>query len=252
MAILFLIGGVLCGLYYLVLISFSGLRAVFSLFWLFLSLLLLTVYALLRLSRRFPGRLKLPLGLKVFLITSLILFLGLFLFVENRIRQGMKGREPEETPGYVIVLGAGVRGTTLSKILKQRLDTAASYWRTHPEVRLIVSGGQGPGEDITEAEAMHDYLLQAGVPRNRIIKEGRSRNTKENLTNSLAILIDPEASVALVTSDFHLFRAMGIARKMTDREVYGLPAPTDVANLPNNLAREFFAVLKDWFFGNIE
>lgn len=252
MAMFFLIGGILCGLYYLFLIGFSGLRAVFSLFWLFLTLLFLGGSGLIRLKRRFPGRFKLPLGLKVFLVTSLILAFGLFLFVESRIFQGMKGREPEETPGYVIILGAGVRGTTVSRTLKQRLDTAAAYWLAHPEVRLIVSGGQGAGEDITEAEAMYDYLLEAGVPKNRIIKEGRSRNTVENLDNSLAILLDPKASVAIVTSDFHLFRAVGIARKRTDREVYGIPAPTDIGSLPNNLAREFFAVLKDWFFGNID
>ena len=252
MAVVFLIGGLLCGLYYLVLVGFSGLRAVFSLFWLFLSLVFLSGSGFIRLSRRFPGRFKLPPGLKVFLVTSAVLLFGLFLFVESRIVKGMIWEEPEEVPGYAIVLGAGVRGSTVSKILKQRLDAAVAYWRAHPEVVLVVSGGQGTGEDITEAEAMYEYLVRAGVAKNRIVREGRSRNTVENLTNSLAILVNRDEPLAVGTSDFHMFRAVKIAQGLTDQQVFGIPAATDIWNLPNNLAREFFAVLKDWFFGNID
>jgi uncharacterized SAM-binding protein YcdF (DUF218 family) len=251
MTVFLLAGGIICGVYYLVLIGFSGLRASFSLFWLALSLLFFAGFALLKISRHFPGRWKMPLSGKVFLITSLILMLGLFLLVESCIVRGMARREPDHDPRYLIVLGAKVRGDTVSKALKQRLDAAAEYWKEHPQTVLIVSGGQGPGENVTEAEAMYEYLIEAGVARGRVVKEDRSVNTVENLTNSLAILANTDAAVAVVTSDFHLYRAMRIAQTLTDKEISGIASPTDLWALPNYMVREFFAVLKDWFFGKI-
>lgn len=247
MTIAFLIGGLLFGAYYLVLIISSGLRSSFSLFWLALSVLCWIGFVWMKLSRHFPGKLRLPLQIRVFLITTLALGLVLFTFVESRIVGEMIRKEPEAEPRFMIVLGAKVRGTTLSRTLKQRLDTAAAYWKEHPEVIILVSGGQGEGEDVSEARAMENYLLSVGVNRSRMIREEESINTRENLQNCFSILQYTKEPVLLVTSDYHVFRAKWMAGSMTDRPVEGLAAPTDWIFLPNYMVREFFAVVKEWF-----
>ena len=111
----------------------------------------------------------------------------------------------------VIVLGAGVNGETPSLTLRTRIDAAAAYLEEHPDVPVILSGGQGPGEAITEAECMRRALVRRGVDESRLYPEERSTSTQENLRYSRAILeelgVDPARRVAIVTSDFHLCRA---------------------------------------------
>lgn len=63
-----------------------------------------------------------------------------------------------------IVLGCGLYGTAPSPFLMARLDEGARLYREGYANRIIVSGGKGPGEDITEADAMKDYLVERGVP----------------------------------------------------------------------------------------
>ncbi|MEI3193353.1 MAG: YdcF family protein [Lachnospiraceae bacterium] len=82
---------------------------------------------------------------------------------------------------YLVVLGAQVRGTVPSRALKKRLDTAAEYLGKNLETKVVVSGGKGAGEEITEAEAMENYLLELGIEKDRIIMEDRSTTTSENL-----------------------------------------------------------------------
>ena len=88
----------------------------------------------------------------------------------------------------VIVLGAGLRGENLSLILRNRLDAAVEYYNENPEAVIVVSGGQGPDEDIPEAEAMERYLYEQGVPLNKIIKEDKSTSTEENFKFSKELL----------------------------------------------------------------
>lgn len=91
-------------------------------------------------------------------------------------------------PDTIVVLGAGVNGSTPSLSMCNRLDAALTYLNANPAATVIVSGGQGPGEDITEAKAMADYLTAHGIDSARIVQEDRSRTTRENLENSFAIL----------------------------------------------------------------
>nr|WP_325183057.1 YdcF family protein [uncultured Oscillibacter sp.] len=150
----------------------------------------------------------------------------------------------------VIVLGAGVNGETPSAALQSRINAAAAYLQKHPDVPVVLSGGQGPGERITEAEAMRRALWTNSEEANRrYLLEDRSTSTAENFRFSKALLeeygLDTEtAVVAVVTNDFHCFRTHMIAQRQ------GLRIIDVPAELPwwwltaNYYLREAFALVK--------
>ena len=92
-----------------------------------------------------------------------------------------------EACDYLIILGAHVNGRVPSDSLERRIRKAEQYLKSHPMTKVIVSGGQGKGEDITEAEAMEIYLWEHGIEKERILKEAASTTTKENLRFSKAL-----------------------------------------------------------------
>lgn len=174
----------------------------------------------------------------------------LFIVVEALIIKESK-KEPETEADYLIVLGAQVRGRTPSLVLKYRIDKAAEYMEEHPEVTAVVSGGQGSDEDISEAFAMKEGLLAKGIDEGRIIMENRSTSTKENLEFSKQYMDIENAHVLIVTTDFHVLRAVGIARKAGYQKVEGLSAKSVWYLIPSNYVREFMAVVKDKVIGNM-
>lgn len=145
------------------------------------------------------------------LIAVLLLGFSLFTVLETMVVRGSFADESDAPVSAVIVLGAGVNGETPSLTLRTRIDAAAAYLEEHPNVPVVLSGGQGPGEAITEAECMRRALVRRGVDESRLYPEERSTSTQENLRYSRAILeelgVDPARRVAIVTSDFHLCRA---------------------------------------------
>ena len=147
---------------------------------------------------------------------------------------------------YVVVLGAQVRGQRISRALKRRLDRAAEYMQDNPETKAILSGGQGKGEAVSEAEAMEHYLCEKGVGKGRLILETASTYTWENLENSRKLLPDPSREVGIVTNDFHVYRAVLTAKEAGYKNPKGLSADSAKILLPNYLTREFFACLKFW------
>lgn len=150
---------------------------------------------------------------------------------------------------YLIVLGAGVNGTTPSLSLLDRLEATTEYLRAHPDCMVIVSGGQGTGEDISEAEAMQLYLLNQGIPAKQIIKEDQARNTIENIAYSYQLIPQQNHKpiVAIVSSEYHIFRSKLIAREL-GYDVYALAAPTSNWLLKiNYFLREAPALVKTWF-----
>ena len=134
--------------------------------------------------------------------------------------------------------------------MKYRLDKAFDYLEKHPTTVCVVSGGQGDNEPTSEALGMKEYLVNKGIAEERIILEDLSRNTYQNIIFSEK-LIDKEKKVAIVTNNFHLFRAMAIAKKAGYKNVYGIAAHSSPLYLPNNMLREFIGVLKDFVFGNL-
>lgn len=150
----------------------------------------------------------------------------------------------DEEADALIVLGAGLRGDTPTLVLRQRLDTAIAYLNAHPNAIAILSGGKGGGEHISEAEGMARYLAAAGIPQARYIREDQSVNTRENFAFSYAIIqerLGPDARIAFVTTDFHVFRAQLVARKQ-GMDVFGVAAPDVWYISLNNHLRESVAL----------
>ncbi len=151
----------------------------------------------------------------------------------------------EET---VIVLGCGIRGERVSVGLAKRLDKAAEYHEKNPDAMIIVSGGQGPQEDISEALAMKRYLVEKGIDEDKIIMEDRSTSTITNFKYSHEFMLEyglPEDSVVFVTNGYHVYRGAYYA------EAEGLTVThlgTDIIwyTIPMNYMREMLAVLKMW------
>ena len=147
---------------------------------------------------------------------------------------------------YIIVLGAKVRPDgNPSAVLKYRLDAAYDYLSAHPQTRCIVSGGQGSNEPMPEADAMAQYLREHGIAKDRILIENTSETTAENMTFSRNFIADPSAEVGIVTNNFHVYRAVKIARKAGIDNVHGIAAHSDAWYLPNNMFYETFGILKN-------
>ena len=243
MSKLFLILGVLFTAYYIGITAYAGIHASFAWFWAVLGAVCWLALAVCRVSAlqtaflRIPGWMRAAAG--VFLLLGIVVFLA----AECCIVSGMVQRV-QKSCDYVIVLGAQVRGTRVSRALKQRLDRAAQYLAEHPETTVIVSGGQGSGEDITEAEAMETYLIQAGIEPERIWKEEKSVNTVQNIRFSRALIREKNPAIGIVSNDFHVFRAMQTAERAGLKNACAIAAGSSPLYLPNNMLREFFAEIK--------
>ncbi len=151
----------------------------------------------------------------------------------------------------VIVLGSGIRGELLTVGLKNRLDRAVEIYNENPDVIIIVSGGQGPQEDITEALAMERYLLSCSVASDRIIKEEKATSTYENFYYSRQILEELFASdynVAFVTNEYHVFRAGSLAEIAGIEDAAHAHSNTKWYTVIPSCIRECMAVVKLWIF----
>ena len=149
---------------------------------------------------------------------------------------------------YLIILGAHVNGRVPSDSLERRIRKAEQYLKSHPMTKVIVSGGQGKGEDITEAEAMEIYLWEHGIEKERILKETASTTTRENLRFSKALFTPEIVTVGIVTNNFHLFRALLIGRSEGYENLTGIAAGCNRILFLNYMVREFFAVVWLWIY----
>ena len=226
----------------------TGISFLLQLFAL-ICLFLLFFYWVVVLSKR-PSKLgKFARFLKWLMISVVIVVFILFIIVEyNVIREDGGDQEIPESAQIVIVLGCKVNGEAPSLMLRLRLEAALQRLEESPDSIAVLCGGQGPGEDITEAECMRRWLIFHGIDESRLIKEDQSENTRENVRNAAKILgIDSSDSkeAVVVTTGFHLFRSKkicnsegfstyGIAAKMPDLPFYRL----------NYYCREFASVLK--------
>ena len=149
---------------------------------------------------------------------------------------------------YVIIHGAGlIDGSKVSKLLADRLDKAIDVYRKDPTPTILIpSGGKGSDEQLSEAEAMARYLIDKGIPEDRIIKEDQSRTTLENLKNSKAIIEKRPGSqyTALVTSNYHVYRALRYCRQI-GLECTGIGSRVAFYYWPSALIREFIAINLD-------
>lgn len=184
-------------------------------------------------------------------ISSLLAF-GLAVIVAFSSFLAIYGRNDnaEYNEETVIVLGCGIRGERVSVGLAKRLNKAYEYHLQNPEAVIIVSGGQGPQEDIPEALAMKRYLINKGVPEDKIIMEDKSTSTIENFRFSHEIMKEKgfsDSSVVFVTNGYHVYRAASYA-KAEGLTVKHLGTDIIWYTIPMNYMREMLAVLKMWVF----
>lgn len=147
----------------------------------------------------------------------MMLFLSTFIILQGAITINIHRTSDVksiENVNTMIILGAKVNEDGISKTLKRRLDKAIEYYNTNKNINnIIVSGGQGSDEVVTEALAMKNYLVKNGVSKDKIIMEDKATTTLENIIFSKKIITDKnlKGKVLIVTSDYHLFRGQFIA-----------------------------------------
>lgn len=216
-----------------------------------LALFILSMYAVIPAAgiANAPGWVISILGLFVweglwfsFTLVALLLYSWLYRALPRR-----------RTYDFIIVHGAGLLGTELTPLLAGRVDKALELWeRQGRKGLLVVSGGQGSDEEISEAEAMFRYLtLRKGIPTESIIKEDRSTTTMENLRFSKE-LMDARADgapyrCAVVTSDYHVFRCAEYAHEL-GISADGVGSHTRGWYWPAAFIREFAAITRAHFW----
>ena len=153
---------VLCLLYYIIIVIYSGVSTSFALIWPCLAIFLGLLAAGWWFGSQHEGRIPVWIGVSVGTVCAA----GFLILVITEVLIGWSAITATGQPAdYVIVLGARVRGAKISNSLKQRLDRAIEYSEEYPNTVLVLSGGKGPGEEISEARAMYEYLQYNGIPR---------------------------------------------------------------------------------------
>ena len=269
---------VLCAAYFVVIVVYAGIGTSFAFIWLFFAaLLLFLVYGKWYYARnldRIPGWVPVSVvttcvaGVAVLAMLCVLVFLGAATSAKSNL-------------DYVIVLGARVKERTVSNSLRKRLDKAMEYAEDNPDTILVLSGGKGPDEPVSEAQAMYQYLVYNGVRPSQLLLEEHSVSTVENLAYSKIIIdshrevirhqreernrltfqrepkggyliaADKPLDVGVLTSNFHVYRACMIAKKWGFENVYGISAQSDPVLFIHLCVRECASIVKDRIMGNM-
>ncbi|BFK82788.1 YdcF family protein [Clostridium baratii] len=247
MIVLFILG-ILCVSYFILVNLVFGYTT-FSAFYLILGALILVYYFF---HEKINAYIK---TFKFFKPFKILFFICVAIFLITEACILMYSKSSTEKADYIVVLGAGVRGENITTTLKDRLDSTLEFIKkTDYKGDVVVSGGMGPGEDITEAEAMRRYLVKNGLDNNRIILEDRATSTYENFKYSKDIIekissknIDALA-VTFITTDFHALRSNMIAKRNGYKNINSYTSRTKWYLVPSMYAREFFAFYKSIIF----
>ena len=248
MSLLCFCAGIICLAYYLLIVVYAGITADFAWIWLVLAAILEGGAVLIRYGKNHPGFF---LGWVKYAVSAVVL-LGIVCFAAlcSLVVSGMK-TSARKNLDYVVVLGAHVKGDVPSKALELRLKAALKYARENEDTILVLSGGQGFGEDITEAKCMENYLTAHGISRERLVLEEKSTNTKENLKFSDALTGCSHKNTGILSNNFHVYRAVKIAEKAGYEHPYGIAAPSDPIMQVHYVVREAAALIKAKIYGNI-
>lgn len=183
----------------------------------------------------------------IFLLGLIILCLVMFFLILYLVLKYEKSN-CEKFCEYVLVLGARILDEdTPCKVLENRLISAIIYLQKFENSKVIVSGGTGIDEPISEGYVMKKYLINHGIDKYRIFVEDLSTNTFENLRNTKQILKDVD-EILIITSKYHLFRSKILARRVGFRKIYLIGSEVNASNRQKNIIREIFAVIKSIFF----
>ncbi len=194
---------------------------------------------------------RFPLWMKAFaalILTGVVVFGALLGQVLSGARDDIVG-----TPQVMVILGCQLHEWGPSIMLQDRLDKALEYLDEHPDMTVVVSGGQGENEPTSEAQGMADYLEEHGVSRENVILESQSHNTNQNLRWSARQLeeagFDIREGVMIVSNGFHLTRAKMLAGRAGFENISTLSAPS--SHTPTRLKmyiREPLALVKSFVF----
>ena len=263
MLIFWIILSIICFIYGIMIASLNS-GGLFFIFW----FLLAAIFALFAVAVRFHWWAILPKVLKRIFIICVIATCTVFVAIEGLIISGFGVKSPKGLD-YITVLGAQVHDYGPSVVLKYRLDTAIDYLNENPETICIVSGAKGFNEPFTEAEGMARYLEQQGISPDRIIREDLAENTTGNIKYTMEIIKAQEAlsdnqnaliqtdnespvnslteqdkqiTLGIVTNNFHIYRALKIARQAGGADYHGVYVYTSYLSFPHYILREYCAV----------
>lgn len=213
----------------------SAVLLIITIFWRQVSGLISSIW------QHIPGKMFLS-------VIALMLAAGICLAGFLSVKMISAVNNQPERPCTAVVLGCKVKGTVPSLMLKRRLEAAYSYLDENPEAMCIVSGGKGAGEDISEAEAMKQYLTDKGISSQRILMEDSSVNTRQNLAFSSEVLEENglDKEIVIITDGFHQYRASLIAEEL-GLEAYSVSCSTRTELVPAYWVREWFALFKEIF-----
>ncbi len=190
--------------------------------------------------------------MRALLALAIVVGFPLFLVAEIPVLRDARGSEDTTAP-WLIVCGAGVNGSTPSRSMTDRLEKTLEWMDENPGSAVILSGGQGPGEDLSEAQAMRGWLAARGVDTDRLLLEDKSSNSYENLVNSLALIQadggDSAGKVAILSSEYHLHRLGWMAKKLGCEPVLVAARTTKVSLFINYAIREACGMWKIWLLG---
>lgn len=149
----------------------------------------------------------------------------------------------------ILVLGSRInQNKKPAKITQERLDAALLLAKNNPQAKIIVSGAKGADEPVSEAFSMKNYLITHHISADRIISEDKAGDTAENIAYSKKYF---DGKTVIVTSDFHLYRALYLA-KQEGVKVEGFAAKTKANNLlyyPNYYGHEILGLIYAFVFG---
>ena len=184
---------------------------------------------------------------------TIVISAGMFAVIAFSIFLFAYGRRVTATftEEVAIVLGAGIVNGEARGMLANRLDMAVEYHSQNPNALIIVSGGLGHREELTEAYVMAQYLIARGVNPNIILQEGVAYSTYSNMRYSRAIInehFSHTPSVVVITSGFHTYRSLQFAQQV-GLQATAFPASTPISGAPFAYVREVASVIKMWLIG---
>ncbi|MGN0373430.1 MAG: YdcF family protein [Enterocloster sp.] len=267
---------VLCTAYFVVIVLYAGIGTSFAFIWLFFAaLLLFLAYGKWYYARNME---RIPKWVPVSIITTCVAGLAVLILLCIQV---FVGAASSDKPGldYVIVLGARVKEHAVSNSLRKRLDRAILYAEENPDTILVLSGGKGSGEEVSEAEVMYEYLVYNGIRPDKLLLEERSVSTVENIAYSRIVIernrlyekqehrteamprknptgnyvtaADRPLEIGVLTSNFHIYRARMTAEKWGFENVYGISAESDPVLFIHLCVRECASIIKDRLMGNM-
>jgi uncharacterized SAM-binding protein YcdF (DUF218 family) len=233
---------VIVSLYWRRMDAFNNVMIVMGFLWIVISV---KIDKVVKTVKKFPKIGRIALGV------ALVSFIASFVIIEGIIVYNMRATSGGGAD-YIIVLGCQVDGSIPSIPLARRVNAAIAYLKENRNTGVVITGGRGSGENIPEAEAMHIMLLRNGIENDRIFKEQNAKNTLENLKFSDDLYNLSDKNIVIVSSDYHMLRALSIAKKLNYKNVKALPVKSQLPVLPVYLLREYAAVVYYILLGRMD